>query len=167
MRPMGTAAELERRRRLAIQRIREGHRPSEVAHFLGVDESSIRRWMISFRKHGEKGLKAQLSPGPGRPPKLTRTQEKIVLRWVKEDPMDHGFPTELWTAARLAQLIGEEFGVRFNPRYLSSWLRARAQTPQMPQRTPRQRDPEKIDQWLAADWPRIKKKRSTKMPILS
>ena len=68
-------------------------------------------------------------PVSGRPSKLTSTQEKIALRWLTESPTHHGFETDLWTAARLGQLIREEFGIRFNPRYLSTWLRERGYTP--------------------------------------
>ena len=52
------------------------------------------------------------------------------------EPRHHGFETELWTAARLGQLIREEFGIRLNSRYLSAWLRDRGFTPQKPQRCP-------------------------------
>ena len=90
------------------------------------------------------------------------TQEKIVLRWLQDSPTQLGFATELWTCRRLAQLIGEEWGIRFNAEYLPRWLRARDFTPQKPQRVPRERDPEVIEAWLATEWPRIKKKRSAK-----
>jgi transposase len=159
MRRPGSAAELERRRRLAIERLKEGYRPSEVSRFLGVNDSSVRRWVRVYRLSGPKGLKSQAPQG--RPRKLTYTQEKIVLRWIRTDTaLDHGFPTELWTGKRVAQLIRQEFGVHFNPDYLTTWLRARGCTPQMPSRIPRQRDPKKIARWLKMDWPRIKKKRS-------
>jgi len=101
-------------------------------------------------------------PVSGRPPKLSHTQEKIVLRWVRDRPTEHGLATELWTAADIAQLIGQEFSVHLNPRYLSSWLRDRDFTPQKPQRVARERDPEQIQRWLAGDWPRLKKKRGDK-----
>lgn len=94
----------------------------------------------------------------GRPPKLSRTQEKIVLRWLTHNPLDYGFVSELWTCQRLAQLIEEEFGVRFHPAYLSVWLRARNRTPQKPQRRARERDPDRMARWLEIEWPRIKKK---------
>jgi transposase len=158
MRPQGTAIELERRRRLAVQRIVDGYSTQEVATFLGVDPSSVRRWVAAFRHEGCQGLVARAVPG--RPPKLSRTQEKIVLRWLTDNPIEHGFATELWTCQRLAQLIEEEFGVRFHPAYLSVWLRARHQTPQKPQRAARERDPERMARWLAIEWPRIKKKPS-------
>src|SRR5512135_823766 len=160
MKPNGSPLELEYRRRLAVQRVLEGYSTQEVADFLGVDPSSVRRWVAAFRRHGDKGLSA--GPVPGRPPKLTSTQEKIVRRWLADRPTDHGFPTELWTGPRLALLIEQEFGVRFHPWYLSRWLRDRGFTPQKPQRVPRQRDPEAIAQWLESDWPRIKKRPDAK-----
>lgn len=163
MRPQGTAIELERRRRLAVQRIVEGYSTRQVADFLGVDLSSVRRWVAAFRHGGHHGLAAQAVRG--RPPKLSRTQEKIILRWLTHNPLEYGFATELWTCKRLAQLIEEEFGVRFHPAYLSVWLRARHCTPQKPQRVARERDPERIARWLETEWPRIKKKPADEEPI--
>jgi transposase len=103
-------------------------------------------------------------PVSGRPPKLTRVQEKILLRWLQDNPLEHGFGTELWTAARIAQLIEREFGITFNPRYLSSWLRDRGLTPQKPQRVAREGDPVKLRRWLESDWPRIKKRPGDRTP---
>src|SRR4051794_32854754 len=162
MRTEGSPNELEKRRRLAVQRVLDGYSTQEVADFLGVDPSSVRRWVATFRSQGVDGLVAR--PVSGRPPKLTLTQEKIVRRWLTDSPMEHGFDTELWTAPRLARLIDEEFDVRLNPRYLSAWLRERGFTPQKPQRVPRERDPQVIAAWLESDWPRIKKKRDAKGP---
>jgi transposase len=157
MRTEGAPNELERRRRLAVQRLLDGYSTREVADFLGVDPSSVRRWLAAFRRQGVEGLVAR--PVPGRPTKLSSTQEKIALRWLTDSPLEHGFTTELWTASRLGQLIQEEFGIRLNSKYLSAWLRDRGFTPQKPQRVPRERDPKAIAEWLASDWPRIKKKR--------
>ncbi len=158
MRTIGTPEELERRRLLAVQRVLEGYSTVEVADFLGVDPSSVRRWLAEFHLHGAAGLAAR--PVPGRPLKLTTTQEKIVCRWVADNPTDHGFPTELWTGSRLALLIDQEFDVSFHPNYLSAWLRQRGYTPQLPRRVPRERDDREIARWLARDWPRIKRKAS-------
>jgi transposase len=147
---------LEYRRRLAVQRLTAGYSIQEVADFLGVAPRSVRRWLAAYCRHGDDGLTAQ--PVPGRSPKLTTTQEKIVLRWLSDVPTEYGFPTDLWSASRLAQLINQEFGVSFNPDYLSTWLRQRGYTPQKPRRVPRERDDAAIAQWLTQDWPRIKQK---------
>jgi len=158
MRTTGTPVELERRRLLAVQRVLEGYTTEEVGDFLGVDPRSVRRWLAAFHQHGPAGLAAR--PVPGRPVKLTSTQEKIIGRWLADNPTDHGFLTELWTAPHLALLIQQEWGIALHPRYLCDWLRQRGYTPQRPRRAPRERDDRAIAQWLARDWPRIKKKRA-------
>jgi transposase len=156
MRSLGTPAELERRRLLAVQRVCEGYAAAEVADFLGVNAGSVRRWVAASRREGAAGLAAR--PAPGRPVKLTPTQEKVVRRWLADSPLDHGFATELWTAPRLRLLIAQEFGVEFHANYLVGWLRQRGYTPQLPRRVPRERDEAEIARWLAEDWPRIKRK---------
>jgi transposase len=162
MRTPGSADVLAYRRRLAVERALEGYSTQEVADFLGVDPSTVRRWLAAFRESGDPGL--VVKPVSGRPRKLTPTQEKIALRWLTECPTHHGFETELWTAARLGQLIQQEFGVRLNPRYLSTWLRDRGFTPQKPQRVARERDPKIIAAWLDSDWRRIKKRPGGRAP---
>lgn len=162
MRSKGSPEVLEYRRRLAVERLLSGYSPEEVADFLNVHPSSVRRWWAAFHEQGTTGLAAQ--PAPGRPCKLTRSQEKVVLRWLADSPTAHGFPTDLWTGARIAALIEEELGIAFHPRYVQRWLRAHGLTPQKPQRIPRERDPQAIAAWLATEWPRIKKKRGGNGP---
>src|SRR5262249_15422803 len=115
MRTIGSPAELERRRLLAVERVNEGYSTEEVADFLGIAASSVRRWVRVARRDGLAGLRAR--PVSGRPPKLTPTQEKLVSRWLADDPTAYGFATELWTAPRLAQLLAEEWGISLHPRY--------------------------------------------------
>jgi transposase len=158
MRTEGAPDVLEYRRHLAVQRVEDGYSAEDVADFVGVDPRTVRRWVAAFRRHGAAGLAAR--PVPGRPPKLTSTQEKIVRRWLADNPTKHGFATELWTTPRLSLLIEQEFGIRFHPDYLTVWLRQRGYTPQKPGRVHRERDDEAIASWLAEDWPRIKKRRA-------
>lgn len=163
MRSKGSSSELDHRRVLGIRRLLEGYPTEEVADFLEVDPRTVKRWWSRYREHGWEGL--TMSGNAGRPPKLTPTQEKIVLRWLCDSPTEYGFATELWTASRIGQLIRQEWEIAFNARYLSAWLRARGYTPQKPQRIPRERDPDAIAAWLAKEWPRVKKKRADRKPI--
>src|SRR3977135_4106231 len=105
MRTPGSAEELEYRRRLAVRRVAEGYSTQEVADFLGVDSSTVRRWLATRGRRAGDGLTAWPGPGPGRPAQLASTQEKIVFRWLSDPPIEYGFSTDLWSAARLAQLI--------------------------------------------------------------
>jgi transposase len=155
MRTSGAPIILEYRRRLAVQRVDEGYSIGEVADFLGVDPSSVRRWVAIFRQQGADSLAAR--PVPGRPPKLDSTQEKFIGRWLADNPLAHGCTTELWTAGDLTRLIEQEWGIRLNPDYLTTWRRRRGFTPQKPRPKARERDDEAIARWLEKDWPRIKK----------
>jgi transposase len=157
MRTNGSCQELERRRRLAVKRLQEGHTQSHLAHIFGVNERSVRRWWSQFRKKGEAGLAAK--PPPGRPPKLTTRQQGLVLNWIRKNPTSFGFATELWTAPRLAQVIQRKFKVSFHPRYLNAWLTERGITPQKPQRYPRERDDQANKRWIRYQWPRIQNAR--------
>jgi transposase len=165
MRSKGSAAELEARRRLAVQRVSEGWTRAEVAAFLGVHPETVAEWVRAYTANGGKALAAK--PHPGRTPFLTADQEKQVLGWLTESPTKYGFRTDLWTAKRVAELIRTKFDVKFHPNYLREWLTKRNHTPQKPARRAKQRKPEAIAEWLKKDWPRIKKKSGGKRPTSS
>jgi Winged helix-turn helix len=97
-------------------------------------------------------------------PSPFHAQEKVIRRWLADKPTEHGFPTDLWTGPRAAHMIRQEFGAEINPKYMTVWLRRRGFTPQKPRRVPRERDPEAIAAWFAADWPRIKKSPAARCP---
>jgi transposase len=156
MRSKGTAAELEHRRCLAVQRVLEGYSAAEVAEFLGVTPQAVRLWARTYHEHGEQGLAAKVVPG--RPRKLSLAQEATVLSWLTQSPTEFGFVNQLWTAKRVAEVIQWHWGISFNSHYLSAWLRQRDITPQKPQRVASDADPEVIRHWLENDWPRIKQK---------
>lgn len=158
MRLHGAPESLAALRRLAVARVLDGFGPQEVADFLGVNVSSVCRWLGRFERGGWAGLGP--APVPGRPPKLTPRQAERVLSWVRDrGPQDFGFRTEHWTARRVAAVVERRLGVRFNHRYLSDWLSRRGISPQLPQRVPRERDEAAIARWLSHDWPAIKRGR--------
>jgi transposase len=109
----------------------------------------------AFREHGEEALAAKPRTGH---PRLSAEQEAIVLGWLKRNPTEFGFGTELWTAGRITILIERNFQVKFNSHYVSAWLAARGVSSQKPQRVPRERNQETIDRWVREEWPRIQKK---------
>lgn len=165
MRSKGSAAELEARRRLAVQRVAEGWKRTDVAAFLGVHPETVGEWVRAHKAGGDAALAAK--PHPGRKPFLTPDQERQVLGWLADPPTRHGFRTDLWTARRVAHLIEKRFGVRFHPHYLREWLAKRDYTPQKPARRAKQRDDAAIDRWVKEDWPRIQKRPGGRRPTSS
>jgi transposase len=153
------AEALEYVRRLAMARLDDGYDIVEIADFLGVSTRSVYRWARLRESGGEFALARR--PHSGRPPKLDTAQAATVLSWLNKSPCDFGFPTQRWTAGRVAELIGRHFGVRMNFRYLSDWLGRRHITPQIPRLVARERDEAEIRWWVTMLWPRIKKKRAT------
>src|SRR2546428_889223 len=69
MRPKGTAAELERRRRRAMRLLESGHSLGTVARMVGTAFSAVWRWRGTLRRHGPAGVGPE--PRPGRPPEVT------------------------------------------------------------------------------------------------
>jgi len=121
--------------------------------------------MAAYRQRGMAGLRAHDSAG--RPPKLSAAHEREVLRWFRRSPREFGFPTELWTAPRVAKLIAKHFHVRFHPRYVNQWLAERRITPQKPALRSYKRDDREVRRWLREEWPRIKKVRGVGVRISS
>jgi transposase len=155
MRSPGCKEELERRRRLGVSHVLAGYRQRTVAKFLGVHPSSVCRWMKAYHRGGDAALAGHDSRG--RPRKLTRSQERQVLGWFRRSPKSFGFPTELWTAKRVEQVIYRKWRIKFHPRYLNQWLAERRITPQKPRFQAREQDEQEVRRWLREEWSRIKK----------
>src|SRR4051794_41821344 len=113
MRTKGSPDELEHRRQLAAQRHLEGYSADEIAEFLDISPRTVWRWLASFRNRGPEGLTAR--PVPGRPRKLTVTQEKIVLRWLRGSPRGTASPPSCGPPPRLARLSKGGLPSRLNP----------------------------------------------------
>lgn len=136
--------------------LKEGYAPVEVAQRVGVDRRSVRRWKAAYRRDGEGSLRAK--PASGRPLKLSgagrRRLESVLLKGAKAS----GFPTDLWTCQRIAQVVRERFGVSYHSAHVSRLLRLLGWSAQRPERRAVERDEEVIGRWIKEDWPRIKKK---------
>ena len=165
MRSNGTARELEARRRLAVAKCLAGWSQVDVADFLSVHPVTVAKWMARHRRDAQAGLAAK--PTPGRPRRLSADQEQQVMAWLAGKPSDQGFRTDLWTSRRVADLIRRRFGIDFHAGYLRAWMRQRGYSPQKPRRRAKQKNQPAIDQWVAEDWPRLKKKSPTPKPTSS
>src|SRR5437762_12288261 len=150
MRSKGTAAELERRRRRAVALVEQGESPAVVAHILGVTPSSLHRW----RRLARQGQGLAAKPVPGAKRRLTDAQLRLLEDLLDQGAPAHGFPNELWTAARVARVIQRHFGVQYHPEHVRKLLRRRLNwTSHKPQRRARQRNDKEVERWKADEFP--------------
>ena len=156
MRPNGTPDALEQRRFQALTLLRQGQSPVEVARKLGVDRRSVRRWKATFKQQGQRALTAR--PAAGRPPRLGAGQKRVLRRVLLRGAQAAGFENDLWTCRRVAQLIQQRFGIRYERTHVCRLLHGLGFTPQKPQRRALERDEAAIRQWVEQVWPAIKKK---------
>src|SRR5947207_10515433 len=99
-RPVGTADELERRRKQAVQAVTDGQPRATVAQVLGVHYRTVARWVREAKKPGGVAAKPQSRPEPGLSDADLRKLEGMLAKGAKA----HGWHNQLWTAARVARL---------------------------------------------------------------
>lgn len=150
----------ELRRWRALELKREGWTYDEIADALSVTKGAISRWMSAVTSGGEKALHAR--PRKGAAPKLTPQQAALIPEFLSHGAEAYGFRGEVWTCARVAAVIGEEFGVAYHKAHVSRLLKALRWTPQIPVERASQRDEEAIEKWRIEVWPQLKKRRAKK-----
>jgi transposase len=96
---------------------------SAVARQVQASVSSVWRWWQSYQRDGLRGLRP--TPTPGRPPRLSAGQLRTLDRILVRGPRRAGYPTGLWTLARVAQVIQRQFGIRFHPSHVWRLLTGR------------------------------------------
>jgi transposase len=152
MRPKGTAAELERRRRRAVELVEQGESPTQVARILGVTPTSLHRWRRLARQ--PHGLDAKPAPGPR--PRLTDQQLRQLEQLLLQGAKAHGWHNQLWTADRVTRLIRQRFQIAFHPEHVRKILKQRlGWTSQKPKRKARERNDKEVERWKADELPRI------------
>ena len=156
MRPKGSAKELEARRLMGGRLLQEGKGVREVARLTGASPSSVSRWKQELEEGGLEALQAKSHPG--RRAQLTQEQKQVLEHVLLKGPLAAGFSTDLWTLARVAEVIEREFGVKYHPGHVWYVLRAMGWSCQKPERRARERDERAVARWRKQDWPRIKKK---------
>jgi transposase len=123
MRPPGAPDQLQQRRRRAVQLLQAGRPMAAVARQVQASVSSVWRWWQTYQRAGPRGL--QPRPTPGRPPRLSAAQQRTLERILAQGPRRAGYPTDLWTLARVAKVIRREFGIRYHPSHVWKLLTAR------------------------------------------
>jgi transposase len=144
---------LEWRRFRALDLKEQGWPRHDIAVALGVSPVSVSRWFARARDGGPQALRAH--PSLGRPPKLSAAQQHLIPEFLWHGAEAYGFRGEVWTCARIASVIQEEFGVRYHKSHVAQLLQELHWTPQVPIRRALQRDEKAIGRWRRAVWPEL------------
>ena len=155
MRPIGSKAELEARRRRAVQLVAEGRTHAEVSRLVGATPSTVTKWWKRFEAGGTDALRSKRHPG--RKPLLACGEWARLAQRLLEGPEAHGFSTGLWTCERVAKVIRRDFGVTMHPTTVLRLLGRMGWSAQKPKRWARERDEAAVETWRRVTWPHIKK----------
>jgi transposase len=153
-------------RRMRAWRLKQlGWKQRDIAAALDVSEAAVSQWLAKARDDGPAALLSR--PSPGHPPKLEPAQVRLIPDFLSHGAEAYGFRGEVWTCARVAKVIEEEFGVSYHKGHVCRLLKELRWTPQMPIARAIQRDEQEIERWRIEVWPRLKQeaRREHRSPV--
>jgi transposase len=169
LRPMETIQQptdwREGRRLRAWELHQLGWKQKDIATALGVTRGAVSQWMARARAGGVAALRNRKSPGA--PVRLTAAQRSGIPALLARGAEAWGFRGDIWTRARVAAVIKQEFGVAYHPDHVGRLLREVGWSVQKPIERATQRNEQAIAAWREQKWPAIKKKPSEKNAHLS
>src|SRR6478672_6169898 len=147
----------EGRRRRAWELRQLGWTQQEIATALGCAQSSVSGWIRRAQAEGVEALRHHPPPGPT--PLLSPSQLAAIPALLEQGAEAFGWRGDYWTTRRVAQLIGDQFGVYYHPAHVSRLLRQIGWSVQKPITRASQRDPQALADWEQTRRREIKKKR--------
>ncbi|MET8624644.1 winged helix-turn-helix domain-containing protein [Kitasatospora sp. NPDC004669] len=155
-----TAAGRERREAVRIQAaelFEQGVKPPEVARRLRVSPKSAYQWHQLWREGGVEALTSR-GPSGSRCRLSPRCLEKLAV-YLEQGPAEHGWvEDQVWTAARVATLIGREFHVSYSVSGATRLMHRLGFSPQVPARRVAERDGQAVTAWKEATWEEVKER---------
>jgi transposase len=148
------ARELQRRRLRGGRLLLRGETQAEVARRVGVTRTTVSDWNESLAEGGLEALKRRPR---GRPAGLDAAQRRELLKALTAGALAEGFPTELWTLARVGRLIERRFGRRYSESQVWRILMSLGFSCQRPSSKALERDEAAIRRWKRVRWPALKK----------
>jgi len=138
----------------AVDQVKRGAHPEDVATALGMHRKTVYAWLAAERAGGTDALLAK--PIPGRPPKLSGDQMRQLYEWIAGgDPRQHTFGLSLWTRDLVRHLIKAKFGFTYTAQGVGKLLRRLGLSPQRPLYRAWQADPEAVQTWKTQTYPEI------------
>jgi transposase len=93
----------------------------QIAHELGLDENTVRKWFQRFNDQGLAGLED--APRSGAPSRYTAENKARVLEAALTSPQALGLPYGSWTFERLALYVRDQLGLQLKKTRIFEILR--------------------------------------------
>jgi transposase len=146
----------EGRRMRAWELHEQGWKQKDIAAALGVSEGAVSQWFKKAKAQGVEALRHQ--PPPGRQGQLSPEQRAQLPGLLARGAEAFGFRGQVWTTARVVEMIRQQFGVSYHRAHGSRLLRRIKQSRQKPIQKAAQRDEAAIQTWKEERWSALKKR---------
>jgi transposase len=133
----------------------QGQTTGQIAQGLQVDRTRVHAWIGAWNEHGDEGLLE--GHRSGRPAQLNAAQREQLADILDSGPVAHGLNTGVWTSPLIAQVIQDEFDVRYHPGHVRHLLKGLNFSVQRPKTRLVQADPQKQNRWIRYTHPNLKK----------
>ena len=126
----------------------------EVARAYSTDRTTLFRWIKRYEDEGGTGLHRQA--GSGRPRKLKEVSSQRFWNLVLQPATSFGYETDLWTVARVHQVVQEKLKVVVSKDTIWRRLREAGLTYQKPERQYFETDDKARQEWLEHTLPKVR-----------
>lgn len=148
----------------ALSMRHEGYTQRAIADALDVSAPAVSHWLAAAEEGGPDALRSH--PPAGRPCRLTAQQKHLIPEFLWHGAEAYGFRGQVWTCARIARVIEDEFGVRYHKDHVGRLLKELQWAPQVPIKRAIQRDEKAIRCWRVEVWPELLRRAERERRVL-
>ena len=146
---------LEELRIRTAKQVEGGESPEVLAKALGLNRSTVYKWVSNYASGGEKALIAK--PISGRPSKLSAKHTLWIAKiLIDKRPDQLKLPFALWTRDQIIQAVYNKFKIKVGRSIITRTLQKLGYTFQKPTVRFKQQDPIIVHKWLSKDYKKIK-----------
>ena len=152
--PTPTEEARYQKRKMAVDAVRQGEKPTVVARVLHVPQRTLFYWLELYRHGGYDALREKKRSG--RPRKVNAE----VLQWLYQaitlgDPQQYQFEFCLWTLGIIRAMLKRLQGIELSKSGVSRLLRHLGLSPQIPKYKSYKQDPQKLRRYLQETFPEV------------
>ena len=111
----------EFRRFRAVELFESGVKAIRIAEMLGVTRGAVSQWLKVYKENGKSALAhKKYCKNPCR---LSLEQQGELVKMLNEGAEKHGYQGQIWTQARVGDLIIRKFGIRYHFHHIGKLLK--------------------------------------------